>query len=145
MRLVIPSIDLDQAIVPVGLDADRMPIVPKHDVGWYNRSAMPGQGENVVLWGHVLRFRDAPHIPAPFARLKEAPVGALLFLYDANGTRYVYEITKHIQVTPDQVEYVLPKGYELVTMVSCIGEKVIVNGSVDMTHRLITIARPVAD
>ncbi len=143
VRLVIPVIGLDQQVVPVGLDRNRVPIVPKHDVGWYNLSATPGQGDNVVLWGHVLRFRDAPHIPAPFARLKEVPVGAQLTLYGADGAGHGYVVTQQIWVTPDQVAYILPTGREQVTLVSCIGDKVIVNGAtVDMTHRLITIAEP---
>ncbi|MGQ9926029.1 MAG: class F sortase [Chloroflexaceae bacterium] len=143
VRLVIPVIELDQKPVPVGLDRNGVPIVPKHDVGWYNLSATPGQGDNIVFWGHVLPFRNAPHIPAPFARLKEVPVGAQLTLYGVNGARYDYVVTKQIWVTPDQVEYILPTGREQVTLVSCIGDKVIVNGAtVDMTHRLITIAEP---
>ncbi|MCS6882391.1 MAG: class F sortase [Oscillochloridaceae bacterium] len=143
VRLVIPAIELDQKVAPVGLDRNRIPIVPKHDVGWYNLSAAPGQMENVVLWGHVLRFHDAPHIPAPFARLNEAPVGAQLILYSADGAAHHYVITRKVWATPDQVEYILPVGREQVTLVSCIGDKVIVNGAtVDMTHRLITIAEP---
>lgn len=143
VRLMIPVIELDQKLVPVGLDRNGVPIVPKHDVGWYNLSATPGQGENVVLWGHALRFRNAPHIPAPFARLKEAPVGAHITLYTADGAEHAYVVTQQVWVTPDQVEYILPTGREQVTMVSCIGDKVIVNGAtVDMTHRLITIAEP---
>ncbi len=143
VRLMIPVIELDQKLVPVGLDRNGVPVVPKHDVGWYNLSATPGQGENVVLWGHVLRFRNAPHIPAPFARLNEAPVGARITLYTADGAEHAYVVTQQVWVTPDQVEYILPTGREQVTMVSCIGDKVIVNGAtVDMTHRLITIAEP---
>jgi hypothetical protein len=38
----------------------------------------------------------------------------------------------------------LPQGEERLTLVSCIGEKVIVNGATQMTHRLITIALPAA-
>jgi LysM repeat protein len=55
MRLTIPAIGLDTAPVPVGHDRANRPVVPKHDVGWYTHSAMPGQGENVVFWGHVAR------------------------------------------------------------------------------------------
>ena len=144
VRLVIPAINLDRDLVAVGLDRNRVPIVPKHDIGWYNLSAGPGQGENVVLWGHVLRFRSAPQIPAPFARLRELEPGARLTLYSADGSAHPYVVTEQVWATPNQVEYVLPTGRELVTMVSCIGDKVVVDGSVEMTHRLITIAEPLA-
>jgi hypothetical protein len=142
VRLVIDGIDLDRSLVPVGLDANRLPIVPDHDIGWYTLGAQPGQGENVVLWGHVLRFRRTPNIPAPFARLKELKKGDAVTLYDARGTPYKYVVTEQVWATPDQIEYMLPRGREQVTMISCIGDKVVEDGSVEMTHRLITIAEP---
>jgi LPXTG-site transpeptidase (sortase) family protein len=143
-RIQISAIKLDQRILSVGLDKNRIPIVPNHDVGWYNLSARPGQGENIVLWGHVLRFRNTPKKPAPFARLKELKVGDRIVLYDAKGTAHRYEVSQQVWVTPDQVEYILPVGSERLTLVSCIGDKVISNGEVvEMTNRLITIAEPV--
>ncbi len=143
VRIVIPAIDLDRSLVSVGLDKRRIPIVPKHDIGWYNLSARPSKGENVVLWGHVLRFKATPKIPAPFARLKELEVGARMTLYTADGKAHRYVVVEKVWATPEQVEYILPKGRELVTLVSCIGDKVITGGGVEMTHRLITIAAPV--
>lgn len=143
VRLVINDITIDRPLIPVGLDERRVPIVPNHDVGWYTYSARPGEGENIVLWGHVLRFRDTPDIPAPFARLDELGLGAELVLYSADGVAHRYRVTDKVLATPDQVEYILPAGRELLTLVSCIGDKVIVDGSVEMTHRLITIAERV--
>jgi len=145
-RLVIDDIGLDQPLLPVGLDADSAPIVPKHDAGWFTESAAPGQGENIVLWGHALRFRDQPEVPAPFGRLNQLKLGDRMMLYDAMGKAYAYTITHQLWVTPDQVNYILPTGKERVTMVSCIGDQVIGrNGAVvNMTHRLITIAEPQA-
>jgi LPXTG-site transpeptidase (sortase) family protein len=143
VRLVIPAIDLDRELVSVGLDRNRIPVVPDHDVGWYNLSAGPGQGDNIVLWGHVLRFKATPKIPAPFARLKELSLGANLTLYSADGTAHAYQVIETVMVTPDKVEYILPKGRELLTLVSCIGDKVVAEDSVEMSHRLITIAAPV--
>lgn len=142
VRLVIDAIGLDAVPVSVGLDSENVPIVPKHDVGWYNLGAEPGQGENVVFWGHVLRWKDSPKIPAPFANVRNAAIGASLVIYTANGTEHRYVITDHVWVTPDQVQYILPVGSERVTLVSCIGDKVIVDGGIEMTHRLITIAKP---
>lgn len=142
VRLVIDAIDLDRVLVPVGLDANRVPVVPDHDVGWYRLGAMPGQGDNIVLWGHVLRFRKTPHIPAPFARLKELRPGAIVILIDERGVEHRYAVTRQVWATPDEVHYMLPQGREMVTMISCIGDKIIADGSVEMTHRLITIAEP---
>jgi len=143
-RLVIDAIGLDYQTVGVGTNDIGELSVPDHDVGWYTASATPGQGDNVVFWAHVLRFAYAPNIPAPFARLKELPIGAHLTVYDDLGIAHAYAVTQQIQATPDQVEYILPVGRERVTMVSCYGSSVIVDGSVvDMSHRLITIAEPI--
>ena len=143
-RLVIDAIGQDYRTVGVGMNSSGELSVPDHDVGWYTASAAPGQGENVVFWAHVLRFTNAPGIPAPFARLKELPVGARLTVYDDLGIAHAYAVTQQIQATPDQVEYILPAGRERVTMVSCYGASVIVAGEVvDMSHRLITIAEPI--
>ncbi|NJN15037.1 MAG: class F sortase [Oscillochloris sp.] len=144
LRLQVPLINLDHPITAVGLDRNGVPIVPDHDIGWYELSAAPGAGENIVLWGHVLRFRHAPDLPAPFAHLKDVPVGARITLINQDGERFAYVVSRQIWVTPDQVQYILPQGREMVTMVSCIGDQVIEDGEVtDMTHRLITIAEPV--
>lgn len=143
VRLVIPAIKLDRKLLSVGLNKQRIPIVPKHDIGWYNLSAAPGQGENIVLWGHVLPFLHAPHLPAPFARMKELAPGAAITLVDAAGRAHAYVVTQQIRAAPEDVGYVLNQGRELLTMVSCIGEGIYAGGAVvDYTERLITIAEP---
>jgi LPXTG-site transpeptidase (sortase) family protein len=143
VRIVIDDIDMDRKLVSVGLDRNKIPVVPKHDIGWYNLSARPGQGENIVLWGHVLRFKSAPKLPAPFARLKELKKGAEIVLYTKDGASRTYVVSEQVKVKPDQVQYILPQGEERLTLVSCTGDKVIKGGNVEeMTHRLITIAVP---
>lgn len=143
VRIVIEDIGMDRPLMSVGLDRKRVPIVPKRDVGWYNLSARPGQGENIVMWGHVLRFRETPKIAAPFARVKELKPGALIVLYTEDGAEHRYVVTRQMRVKPNEVKYILPVGSERLTLVSCIGDKVIRGGDVkDMTQRLITIAEP---
>jgi sortase (surface protein transpeptidase) len=143
-RLLIGSIQLDQPLVAVGLDPANAPVVPDHDVAWYNGSASPGDGENVVVWGHALRFRNAPDLPAPLERVRDAQVGDSVTLVTADGAAHEYVIAEQVWATPDQVSWILPTGDERLTIVNCIGAEVIdANGSVvSMTHRLITIARP---
>jgi hypothetical protein len=141
VRIVIPAIGLDQQILGVGVDSHGEPIVPKHNVGWFNQSAEPGQGENIVLWGHVLRFYEAPDIPAPFAKIKNLQPGDTITLYTRGGDLFRYTVRRQVWVNPSEVRYILPQGHERLTLVSCIGDQVIQNGEVtDMSHRLITIA-----
>ena len=142
-RLIIPAIELDLQPVPVGLDERNMPVVPRHDVGWFRGSAMPGQGSNVVFWGHVLRWIDTPQIPAPFARVRELEPGAEIIVITALGDERRYRVAYHVQVRPDDVEYILPTATEQVTLVSCIGDNVIQDGDLTKEFRLITIATPV--
>lgn len=142
-RVVIEEIKLDETTVPVGLDENRVPIVPKHEVGWYTLSAGPGDNENIVLWGHVLRFKATPNIPAPFQRVKELKPGAEITVYDEANVAHRYTVAEQVQVTPDEIKYILPTGSEQLTLVSCIGDKVRTEVGVEMTRRLITIAKPV--
>jgi sortase (surface protein transpeptidase) len=144
-RIVIASIALDQPLVAVGLDARNTPVVPDHDAAWYSRSASPGRGENVVVWGHALRFAGTPELPAPFERVKDARVGDTVTIVTADGAPHSYVISEQIWATPDQVRYILPTGDERLTIVNCIGDYVVdASGAVvSMTHRLITIAEPV--
>ncbi len=132
---------MDQPLVAVGLDAQAIPIVPDHDAAWYRHSAHPGQGDNVVLWGHVLRFKATPDIPAPFARVRDLAPGTPITIITRNGTHHTYHVAEQVWVLPDEVDYMLPQGEERLTLISCIGDTVVTDGTVDKTHRLITIAR----
>jgi sortase (surface protein transpeptidase) len=143
-RIAIEAIALDRAPMAVGVDSQGVPFVPKHDVAWFRGSAVPGEGENIVLWGHALRFRDTPGIPAPFGQLSQLAPGDRIVLYDAGDMPHVYRIAEQIWATPNEVAYILPVGHERVTLVSCIGDRVVTERGVTMTHRLITIAEPVS-
>jgi sortase (surface protein transpeptidase) len=140
-RIVIESIGVDYQPVPV----DSSATVLDHDVAWFNQSAGPGEGENIVFWAHVLRFTNAPNIPAPFADVQTLPIGTQITVYDAGGVAHYYAVKDKIEVTPDQSQYMYEYGREAVTLISCIGDNVIGEngGVVDKTHRLITIAEPV--
>lgn len=143
-RIRIESIGLDRDLVHVGLDAGNAPVVPDYDVAWYARSASPGAGENVVVWGHALRFSATADIPAPLERVSEARVGDRVTVMTADGAAHEYVIREQIWATPDQVRYILPVGSERLTIVNCIGDYVVdeTGAVVSMTHRLITVAEP---
>ena len=142
VRLLVPQIGLDLAPVAVGLDERRIPIVPRHDVGWFTGGAVPGQNSNVIFWGHVLRWKDTPEVPAPFARVHELVPGAGLVVVTADGREHPYRVTQQVQVRPEEVQYISPTARERVTLVSCIGDNVILNGTLTKEFRLITIAEP---
>ncbi len=142
VRLRIPAIKLDEPLVSVGLDKERRPIVPKHNVGWYQWSARPGEGENVVLWGHVLRWKATPRLPAPFERLNELKLGAEISVTMADGKLHHYKVVRTVLARPNEIRYILPTGSARLTLVSCFGQNVISRGELTKEFRLITIATP---
>ena len=142
-RLIIPAISLDTPTIAVGLDAERVPIVPKHDVGWFTYSAVPGQGTNIVLWGHVLRWLDSPEIVAPFERMEELELGAEIVVVTQDEQQHRYRVTEQIQVLPTETRLLFVTPTERLTLVSCIGDKVIEQGTLTKEFRLVTIAEPV--
>ncbi|GAC1541287.1 MAG: hypothetical protein NVS2B7_13920 [Herpetosiphon sp.] len=142
-RLVIPALGIDTPVVAAGLDTERVPIVPRHDVGWYAGSARPGQGSNVVMWGHVLRFRDSPEIPAPFADLQNLQLGATIKVISAGGQVHRYRLEQQVRERPDQLDLLQPTRTERLTLISCIGANIISNGQLTKEFRLLSIAVPV--
>lgn len=142
-RIMIPAIGMDAPLMGIGLDEGRRPIVPRHDVAWYSDSAVPGDGSNIILWGHVLRFLATPDIPAPFARVRELRPGAEIILVSADNKRRRYRVTQQVQVKPNALDYLRPTTDERITLVSCIGDRVVNNGVVSLDQRLITIAEPI--
>lgn len=138
-RIQIPSIGLDFAPVPIGLD-NGVPIVTKHDVNWWNGSSLPGKGSNIVFWGHVLRYLQTKDIAAPFENLHRVNVGDEVIV--TTDKRYVY-VVKEIRYYDDQeISYMLPTRQEQVTLITCSGAiRRTVNG-VEMTQRLVVVAVP---
>jgi LPXTG-site transpeptidase (sortase) family protein len=143
VHLRIPAIKLDQPIVAVGLDPQRRPIVPRHNVGWYTYSARPGQADNVVMWGHVLRWKATPRIPAPFERLAELKLGAEISVTMSDGKVFRYKVKRAVLAKSNEVGYILPTGATQLTLVSCYGNNVIRQGELTKEFRLITIATPI--
>ena len=143
VRIIIPAINLDLEPVAVGLDERRVPIVPKHDVGWFTASARPGERSNVIFWGHVLRWKDSPTVPAPFERIHELVVGAEMTVITADGAERHYRVVEQIQTKPEDTQLLYPTLSERLTLVSCIGDKVIQQGILTKEFRLVTVAEPI--
>ncbi len=146
-RLVIPSIGLDEPTWAVGVDRRGEGIVPKHNVGWFEPSARPGQGDNIVMWGHVLRWRHSPQISAPFANLHLVPTGADIYIKVSSGKVFRYRVVEKLKVRPtrENARYIWPVGSERLTLVTCAGDNVIVEGELRKSHRLIVIAEPIPE
>ena len=117
-RLVIPAINLDTDVERQGIqqvDGDLRYQTPKFVVGQYGGSN-PGEGENVVLAGHVgTRDGSAGNV---FRDLQNVQPGDAIQIHTARGVReYVVQEIRH--VGSEAVEVMQPSGQEQVTLITC--------------------------
>jgi sortase (surface protein transpeptidase) len=127
-RVVIPSIDVDSKVVEVGWElveenGQQVAVwqVAEYAVGQHKGSANPGEGENIVLAGHVggygLVFKDLYYVNP----------GELVTLY-SNGAQYRYVVSEKIVVDEEGVpaeqrvenaRFIQPQDQEVVTLLTC--------------------------
>jgi len=144
-RLVIPQIDLDSPIVPIGWVAveqegirTRVWEVADYIVGWHETSSRPGQPGNIVLNGHHNIKGEI------FRYLVDLEPGDLVYLY-AKDKRYTFAVSeKHIlkekgeslEVRRENAKWIEPTIDERLTLITCWPYT-------NNTHRLVVVAKPV--
>jgi sortase A len=146
-RLIIPAIELDAKVIEVGWqtveqNGQQAAVwnVAEYAVGQHMGSANPGQGENIVLAGHVGGYG---HV---FRDLYYVKPGNRVLLY-SGGQEYLYIVTERLIVDEDHAppeqraanaQLIGPTGSEMVTMVTCWPP----TGKDKFTHRVIIRAAP---
>lgn len=90
-------------------------------------SARPGENGNIVIYGHNRKviFGSLPYIW----------VGDTIKIVNAEGQTFKYKVVNKATVKPDNLEFVLPKSEEVLTVYTC-------NGFLDTT-RFVAIAKPI--
>jgi LPXTG-site transpeptidase (sortase) family protein len=91
-RILIPRLDVDARIVPVGLEASGLVAVPPdiRTAGWYRFGARPGQGEGPTV---VVAHADSrAQGVGPFADIGSLRRGDRITLA-AGGETIVYRVT----------------------------------------------------
>jgi sortase A len=127
-RLVIPSIGVDSKVVEVGWEmveqnGQQVAVwqVAEYAVGQHRGSANPGDGDNIVMAGHVGGYGKV------FKDLYYVQPGDALTVYSA-GEQYLYIVTERLVVDEEGVSeeqraanarYIEPTGAEMVTLVTC--------------------------
>ena len=83
-RISIPQIDVDSAIVPVGLEPDGTMAIPRDvaTIGWYARGVVPGEPGSAVVTGHVDSRSQGP---GAFFGLSTLDVDDRVVLTSADG------------------------------------------------------------
>jgi len=143
-RIVIPAIELDSEIVPIGWyvveqDAQRFSVwqVADYAVSWHQTSAYPGHNGNVVLNGHHNIKGEV------FRYLVDLEVGDRVILYSGEQP-YYYQVEQKMilkekgesaEVRRENAQWIAPTDDERLTMVTCWPYT-------NNTHRLVVVARP---
>jgi sortase A len=144
-RLVIPSINLDSPVVPIGWtsveqgdESTRVWAVADDVVGWHKTSAYPSSSGNVVLNGHHNIKGEV------FRYLVDVEIGDRVLVYAKSQIHYYAVTEKHIlkekgepvEVRRQNAQWIGPTTEERVTMITCWPYT-------NNTHRLVVVARPV--
>lgn len=143
-RIVIPSINLDAPVVPIGWHNEEQGGYkvsvwdsPDNAAGWHETSAYPGDPGNIVLNGHNNIRGEV------FRYLIDLESEARVLLYVGDAIYYYSVSEKHLlkeRGEPPEVRYknaqwIAPTGDERLTLVTCWPYT-------SNTHRLIIVAKP---
>lgn len=146
-RIVIPAIALDAKVIEVGwkmIEQNNRQVavwdVAEYAVGQHRGSANPGEGENIVLAGHVGGYGQV------FRDLYYVKPGNRVLIY-SGGQEYLYIVSERLIVDEEKApleqraanaRLIGPAGQEIVTMVTCWPP----NGRDKFTQRIIVRAIP---
>lgn len=127
-RVAIPSIGVDSKVVEVGWEikeqgGQQIAVwqVAEYAVGQHRGSANPGEGDNVVLAGHVGGYGKV------FKDLFYVQPGDQITLY-SRDQQYLYVVQENLLLDEENVsdeeraanaEYIAPTDQEVVTLVTC--------------------------
>jgi sortase (surface protein transpeptidase) len=125
VRLVIPAIGVDTALMSLGLNPDGTVEVPPlkagAPAGWYRNLRTPGEVGPAVLLGHVDTAHDGP---AVFYRLRELRPGDVASVRRADGTVAVFVVERVVEVPKTDFptdDVYGPVGYPALRLVTCGG------------------------
>ena len=128
-ELILPSAGIRAAVVQVGLTPDGAMGSPDNPfvVGWFNRSALPGESGNALLGGHRdYQDRDGNIDVGVCWKLDDTRVGDQLIMVDESQNRYyVYDIVDKATIRPDSKEairYLSQTRESVVTLITCSGD-----------------------
>lgn len=123
VRLIIPSINVEALIEPVGLTSDGAMDVPKgpNTIGWFNQGSLPGENGSAVMTGH---YGWKNNIPAVFDNLRKLKKGDKVYSEDKNGIITVFFVTK-IQIYDKDEDvpaiFVSTDGKAHLNLITCTG------------------------
>lgn len=137
-RVCSTDFDVDATFEHVSADEKGQLVIPTHAdhpaVGWFQDTAPVGSSSgNSVLAGHV----DYPWDNPTLAALKTAKPGQKLWVSDGNGNVFSYTVTTVREPTPRTSvpsDLFVQDGPASLSMVTCTGEYVQIEGTTDWTY-----------
>ncbi|HEY8471498.1 MAG TPA: sortase [Natronosporangium sp.] len=104
VRLVIPEIDVDAAIVPVRLTGGRLAApLDGRRAGWYEHGTSPGERGSAVIVGRAEPERARG--PAVFARLSKLTAGDRIDVIRDDGTTASFVVDRVERFNAERVHY----------------------------------------
>ena len=122
-QILIPSINLQASIIPIGITSDNYMETPHQaaEVGWYNLGAKPGQIGGAILNGH---FDTPTGRPAIFYNLEKVQPNQQIIITTQDGQQLTYtidQITSHpIDGFPTDLVYGKYTNQKLI-LITCNG------------------------
>lgn len=123
--LSVPSLGIEVAVEPEGVEPDGYMSIPEDidTAGWYEFGAGPAsESGSTVIAAHV---DDPVQGIGPFARLRDAQVGAEATVVDANGTTHLYRVVSVERIEKAEVpldRVFTQAGAPHLVLVTCGGE-----------------------
>jgi sortase (surface protein transpeptidase) len=123
-RLIIPALNVDAVVVPVGLDANGAMAAPEDwfEIGWFRYGPRPGFAGSAALAGHLDTNTGAP---ATFWDLGELVPGQEVIYQSEDGTRLTFVVDEIATYPWDSVplERVFARsGEPRLALITCGGQ-----------------------
>ena len=109
VRLIIPSINVDTTIEPVGLTPSGAMDTPNNatNVGWFNLGSRPGEIGSAVIDGHFDSENSANGV---FLNLSELRKGDSIQVEDSAGTTKTFVVRESHEYDPGYLEDVFTRS-----------------------------------
>jgi len=121
VRLLIPSLNVDTDIQPVGVTSRGVMENPSNifDVGWFELGPRPGEKGSAVIAGHVDGERGEVGV---FANLHKLKKGGKVYIEDSNGKSLTFIVAESRRYDPGYAEEVFSQNDKAhLNLITCDG------------------------
>lgn len=123
VRLKIPVVGVDSAVIPVGITSDGAMDVPKspNEVAWFNLGPRPGENGSAVIAGHS-GWKN--NIPAVFDNLHKLRIGDKISVEDEKGAITTFVVRETRVYSKDEIApevFSSSDGKAHLNLITCTG------------------------